>query len=95
MFLHSFDCMAQGNDEQGSTLYEDADGTKWHFVLMFGGGDMEQLVQGWGLRSYNDAGQMCGMCLADRDGLSHTDLQEHAGWRATCPLTHDVLLKKC
>ena len=80
-------------DEQGDTLYMDADGTKWNFALLFGGGDMEQLVMGWGYRSYNDLDQICGECLADR--LPYTDLSEHAGWRATCPLSHEVCQKNC
>ena len=55
---------------------------------------MEQLCLGWGLPSYNSVGEVCAMCLADRsedpDGNNHTDMQEDAKWRNTCPLANDV-----
>ena len=89
-FLHAFDRMAQGLDEEANILYQDSEGVVWKFVLLFACADMEQLCLGWGLMSYNNVGQMCGYCLADRDVFLYTNLQEDAEWKDTCPLPNDV-----
>ena len=88
--LECFDHLANGLDEDGEPIYIDAQGRRWNFVLLFGVGDMEQLCYGWGLKSYNDVGEMCGLCLANRDDRPFTDLQPDANWRTTCPLSNEV-----
>ena len=89
--LAAFDQLADGLDEDGNPIYIDAQGRQWRFVLMFGCGDMEQLCQGWGLKSYNDIHEMCGFCVANRTDVLFTDLQEDAAWRDTCPIPNDVM----
>lgn len=91
--LHAFDLMAAGLDEEGNELYRDSSGLLWKFCLLFACADTEQLCLGWGLMSYNNIGEMCGYCLADRElgGRPHTNLQDDAAWRDTCPLPNDVL----
>ena len=95
LFLKCFDCMAQGLDLDGSPLYVDGAGWLKKFVKLFGGADMEGLCLGWGLKSYNDVNEMCGLCLADRDDRPFTDMADDAGWRPTCPLSHEVRVRMC
>ena len=92
-FVAYWDAMANGVDELGNVLYEDGDGIKWGAILVFGTGDLEQLVH-WGIRSYNDTHEMCGFCLGNRSDIPHTDLQEDSEWRNTCPLSNEDA-KKC
>ena len=83
--------MANGVDEDGEPLFIDAEGNNWSLVLLFGCGDMEQLCLGWGLASYNDKGDICGYCLANRTDIPFTDCQDDARWIETYPLKHEVL----
>ena len=95
LLLGNFDCLARGEDENGQPIYVDAAGIQWKFVLVFGGGDMEQFVFGWGLKSYNDTDELCGLCLANRSDRPYTNMQVDSEWRPTCPLSEEVFLRSC
>ena len=56
---------------------------------------MEQLCLGWGLRSFNDTDEMCGCCLANRKDRPYTDMADDSEWRFTCPLSHEVRVRRC
>ena len=88
--LGYFDAMANGLDETGEILYEDENGIRWKFIVIFGQGDLEQLCQQWGVVSYNGEHEMCGCCLANRTTMQFTNLQENAEWRPTCPLSNEA-----
>ena len=88
--LDTFDAMANGLDEHGEPLFIDAHGNQWSFILLFGCGDTEQLCIGWGLASYNDNHEICGLCRANRTDILFTDLQDDALWISTYPLEHEV-----
>ena len=59
---------------------------RWRFVVLFAKADEETHVLGWGLPSYNDPGELCTECLADRCFRPFTDLSISARWRATARL---------
>ena len=69
------------------------DGVVWYPTLVFGGGDMEQLCVQWGLRNYNDSGEMCFCCLANRSDKPYTNLQITNDWAPTeILITNEVWL---
>eukprot|EP00959_Pyramimonas_sp_CCMP1952_P385047 8069802-Pyramimonas_sp.AAC.1 len=58
--------LARGQHLDGEPAAEDPDGTIWKFALLFGKGDMGQLMR-WGHRSYNASVSVCSGCDCDRD----------------------------
>ena len=83
--LDDFDALASG-------IFTDDDGVVWSLILIFGTGDMEQLCIQWGLRSYNDPQEMCGLCRANRGTRPFTDMQAGAVWRPTADMSCEVTL---
>ena len=67
----------------------DEDGTIWKCVLLFGKGDVEQLVH-WGHRSYNAKSHICSSCDCDRADMPWTDLRTTASWRKTADVSDPV-----
>ena len=89
-FLSDMDRLAEGIMPDGSDAYVDEDGVRWGGILNFGQGDLEQLCFHFGLKHYNDMDELCGFCRCNRTTLPYTNLQEHAEWRPTAPLSNDV-----
>lgn len=81
--LDDFDALATGG-------FTDDNGVIWDLILVFGTGDMEQLCIQWGLKSYNDPHEMCGVCRADRSTRPHTDMLDTAQWRPTEDMSNEV-----
>lgn len=72
---------------------QDGDGSVWCSVLLFGKGDMEQLVK-WGHKSYNDPYSICSSCDCDRLHKPWTDLRREALWRASHPMPNSEYLAR-
>ena len=89
--------MAQGLGPNGEDLFVDSEGNKWGTILIFGEGDMEQLVVVWGCKHYQSTHEMCAWCLANRSTHPYTDLSPEATWRPTENMTNAVrtTCRKC
>ena len=84
------DRLAEGVLADGTPAAVDEDGTQWGLILLFGQGDLEQLVLQWGLPSYGSTEEMCGYCLANRSNRPYTNLQENSPWRPTTNLSNEA-----
>ena len=84
--FEEFQMLAQGSGAR------DADGD-WCFILLFGQGDMEQLVR-WGHQSYNDPSSICSSCDCNRlqHGKPWSDLRKNAAWRECQPLPNHLYM---
>ena len=78
-FFAAFDALASGKDMDGNYVAEDADGF-WSFTLLFGKADLEKFAR-WGLPSYGDGEEICGVCTANRSSRPWSDLRSFVEYR--------------
>ena len=90
--LRDFDMMAQGKGSDGQDLYIDSEGVSWGGILLFGEGDLEKIVVGWGCKHYQAVSECCPWCLANRSTRPYTDLSPEALWRPTEAMSNEVVL---
>ena len=73
--------------------FEDPEGSKRSFMLLFAKGDEEKRSVGWGLCSYS-SGSPCSECLCNRSSLPYTDLGPQARWRPTESMSKEAYISR-
>ena len=92
-FFKEMDALAEGKRQDGTPAAKDEDGTEWGVILLFGKGDMEQLVK-WGHRDYGGRGKICSACDGDTTDMPFTDLRSNAKWRPTVNVSNAVYMSR-
>ena len=94
-FLADFDALANGLDKDtGEPAAQDADGTQWSFVMIFGFADCEQLFE-WGMSSHRNS-VLCSLCTSNRTDNPWSDLRSTSGWRPSAAAWDNALfMSRC